>query len=338
MQKLLSLLLVLALAGTASAQRVAISNDSEGGIQIPSTTLQQCIPVMQPAHAAAPLADDIKLSYYDESAIASGWQAPFAASQSLAVLQYAQRFTLPTETGTLDSIKVRFSQAAGDTVYLYLMEDSVFTLQSGDAHLPTTVFGGIAIPVQILPQIVDENGWVTITFDHVPVAKNFHVLAAPRIIVDGTSVTPTSSLTVIAENKSGVTPTTESSRSTFVALAPGGIFNIPMDNYFSVDGTPVAVNFHMQAFVNVETGSVARPSIAAAAMFPNPVASNGTLNIQHNEQIEEIQIVNMLGNAVQSWTGKSSNVKLSTSELPAGVYNVIVTTAKGITSEKLIVN
>jgi hypothetical protein len=111
-----------------------------------------------------------------------------------------------------------------------------------------------------------------------------------------------------------------------------------MDNFFSVDGEQVAVNFHMEAYVDAQTGSVARPATSAAAMYPNPVSTNGELNIQHNEQINSIRIVNMLGSEMQSWTGKSSNVKLSTSDLAKGVYNVIVNTENGVTTEKLIVN
>lgn len=73
-------------------------------------------------------------------------------------------------------------------------------------------------------------------------------------------------------------------------------------------------------------------------MFPNPVGTGSTLNIEHNEQINSVRIVNMLGNEMQSWTGKSASVKLSTSELSTGVYNVIVNTENGVTTEKLIVN
>jgi len=130
----------------------------------------------------------------------------------------------------------------------------------------------------------------------------------------------------------------ENSRSVLHTISGAQQSVMIMDNAFNVPTEPAAVNFVMEAYVSVETGSVARPATASAAMFPNPVAVNGMLNIQHNEQINSVRIVNMLGNEMQAWTGKSTNVQLSTSALSAGVYNVIVNTENGVTTEKLIVN
>lgn len=346
MKQLLLLLLGLSLAGTASAQTVTPSGDVERGISVSEPFSMPSVPTASGSEAlplsASPMAENIKLAYFNPLSQPMLWDAPYQVNQSLVVLQYSQRFTLPSNSGFVDSIRVRFARANGDTIYVFLVKDSLYELAAGDFHLMDLVssgnlYGGIAIPVVLLPQIA-VDGWVTIQFPHIAVPKEFHIMVSPRILVEGSSISATSDLRLVAENSTGTTPATETSRSNFVALTPQGQQLFSMDNYFSQNGEPVAVNFHMEAYVDVAQGTVAPEASAPARMYPNPIALNGTLTIEHPEQIASVRIVNILGNEMQSWNGMSSNVKLSIPDLPAGVYNVIVNTESGVTTEKLIVN
>lgn len=344
MKKLLPIVLGLALAGTASAQTVTSFEGPATSVQVdPTFKLREAVNPPS-SESAAPLADNVKLSYYQDGGTSFNWQAPWQPdpNQQFLVLGYAQRFTLPTASGYLDSVRIQINQAgeipagSGGTINFFVVRDSIFQSQSGpDGHLP--LLGDVLVQASVPAAALAgaQNFQVTLNTQHAAVPQNFFVYM--RGSFDNTGV-PTSAFLIPGEIKNGVEVTTENSRSVFHFITTQGESVGIMDNFFKINGAPVAVNFLMDAFVDVEAGSVARPEITAAAMFPNPVAVKGSLNIEHSSEISSIRIVNMLGNEMQSWTGKSTSVKLSTSDLSAGVYNVIVTTASGVTSEKLIVN
>jgi len=67
------------------------------------------------------------------------------------------------------------------------------------------------------------------------------------------------------------------------------------------------------------------------SIYPNP--ANHLLNIQTTETIKAITIYNALGALVQTETRSSFSIE----QLPAGIYNVHISTAKGESVEKLIV-
>jgi hypothetical protein len=342
MKHLLLLLLGLSMAGTASAQTVS-------GLELPTAKIADDRSWSITANAdrapASPQGENVTLTYWDPNGTLAPWQAawqPDPNNANFVVLGYGQRFTLPTETGFLDSLHIQIMQVvedvSGGAFNIFITKDEIVPSQKGgpDQHLPVLTTDGVissaGVPAAVFQGATNVN--LTLKTDHVEVPKEFFVFMTPAVIGN----TYSCRFVIPGETKTGVATTTENSRSVIFYRNGATPFLEVMDNFFQVSGQNVAVNFGIDAFVDVEAGSVARTSTSAATMFPNPVASSGTLNIQHNEQINSIRIVNMLGNEMQSWSGKSTNVKLSTSDLAKGIYNVIVNTENGVTTEKLIVN
>ena len=344
MKKLLPIILGLALAGTASAQTVSLNQTPAATIAVDASWGLSPTVKPFPSSASAPLAETLKLSYYDAQGQVQPWQAPVALNQETFVAAYAQRFTLPTTEGFLDSVKILIGGAAevpegsGGMINILIVAANLidFPDPSPDFYLPNLSQAGLIGSAQ-LPAAAfagAQNVWLTLNTQHMAVPQHFFVYVAPSF----GATTNTSVVVLPSEVKFNTPSTMENSRSVIHTITGAQQSVSIMDNVFNIPTEPAAVNFYMEAFVDVETGSVARPSTSAAAMFPNPVATSSTLNIQHNEHINSVRIVNMLGSEVQSWSGKSASVKLSTSELSTGVYNVIVNTENGVTTEKLIVN
>jgi large repetitive protein len=67
-------------------------------------------------------------------------------------------------------------------------------------------------------------------------------------------------------------------------------------------------------------------------IFPNP--SNGNFEITNDENIINIAIVNQMGAIVFTKNSLGKNVSIH-KQLPNGIYNVLVTSAKGIKKQKL---
>jgi plastocyanin len=87
------------------------------------------------------------------------------------------------------------------------------------------------------------------------------------------------------------------------------------------DNDPKGINFNKAISLNV---------------YPNP--ANENISIVSNEIIESVSIVNIIGQTVitmNDMSSKSSNVNVST--LPAGVYNVIINTAKGSSNKRIVI-
>ena len=344
MKKLLLILLGASLAGTASAQTIS---QTESSVSVPVEesiySLTQIAKPYQPP-SAAPQADNVRLSYYSPTGTQFAWQGPVQDPNNTAIiyLAYGQRFTLPAEAGTVDSVRIQFGQivqtAAGGQVNILVVRDSLFDFTPDpDFHLPQIseagLIGSAAVPAAAVAGL--QNFTLTINFNGMPVPKEFFVYVAPSFA--GTS--NSSAFTLISEIQTDVVRSTENSRSVvhFLNAATQSESVSVMDNFFSIDGNQVGVNFAIEAFVQTETGSVDRPSTTPAAMYPNPVSASNMLKIEHNEMISSVRIVNMLGNEVLGWDGMRNVVELSAAGLAKGVYHVIVNTENGMTTEKLIV-
>lgn len=83
-------------------------------------------------------------------------------------------------------------------------------------------------------------------------------------------------------------------------------------------------------FVNMETTEETKLSV-----YPNP--SNGTVNIAASENIETIQIISITGQTIMQVSANSSVVKIDTSDLPKGMYQLKVETSNGSQMKQLMV-
>ena len=74
---------------------------------------------------------------------------------------------------------------------------------------------------------------------------------------------------------------------------------------------------------------------AGIKVYPNPATN--FVNVTSEVEISNVRIVNYTGQLVYSQNVSDNNVKISTSELPAGIYILQMETEKGWASQKLVV-
>ena len=220
-----------------------------------------------PASAARmqPLSSDLMLTNYDATTPIHDWHFYFQAG-GLLVYAPAERFTLPGNSGFVDSVKIVFDAITGDSITVVLDPDTLYTTAAGDFHFvniftPTaTRFAGVTLPIPVTSGALTLN----LAFPHVPVTKDFHVVVFPRFVVNGTQINFTSQFTLRADSEATRTPTADNAYSTFIGLnlqnsqQTTGI----MDGYFipSGDAGPLYTNFDVEAFVSEPSSTLSLSS------------------------------------------------------------------------------
>jgi len=71
------------------------------------------------------------------------------------------------------------------------------------------------------------------------------------------------------------------------------------------------------------------------SIFPNPASTQ--LNIQSEVNIEQITLINLVGQAIFEEQANSTKITLSTSELETGIYFVKVKTTKGVVNKRIVI-
>ena len=98
------------------------------------------------------------------------------------------------------------------------------------------------------------------------------------------------------------------------------------------ESTP-ALTADNEEFVVVEVLAVPENSIDAR-IYPNP--ANGNLNIQA-EGINEVVVVNSLGQTVYRFDGMTDVLDINTTDLEAGIYMINVKSVNGIATDRIVI-
>jgi PKD repeat protein len=129
----------------------------------------------------------------------------------------------------------------------------------------------------------------------------------------------------------GGTPATSTNRHPSVIYNTAGTYNatLTVTNSWGVT-TKVKTGI-----VYVGAVGVNELSAATISVFPNPVKD--VLNIQGSANIEEVTIMNMVGQVVLSQKTDMTNVTINASDLKSGVYNLRVKMADGFVNKKIVI-
>jgi hypothetical protein len=274
---LLSILVYLTQNTVVLAQTVSVSPESSAPHATVSASLSSATSTMPwmpeyfpaqiprfgpiPKPGMQPLSSDLMLTNFDATAPVHDWHFYFQAG-NLLVYAPAERFTLPTDSGFVDSVKIVFDAISGDSITVLLDPDTLYTTSAGEFHFvnifSTTAqrFAGVTFPVPAASGAFTLN----LVFPHVPVTKNFHVVVLPRYTVNGTQINFTSQFSLRADSEATRTPTADNAFSTFLGInlqtsqSTTGI----MDGYFvpAGDAGPLYTNFDIQAFVSTPTSTL----------------------------------------------------------------------------------
>lgn len=89
----------------------------------------------------------------------------------------------------------------------------------------------------------------------------------------------------------------------------------------------------------IYVGGVGINDLSTAAIvnvFPNPVKD--VLNIEGSVNIEEVMVMNMVGQVCLTMKANNANVKINTSDLKSGIYNIRIKMADGFINKKIVVD
>ena len=75
--------------------------------------------------------------------------------------------------------------------------------------------------------------------------------------------------------------------------------------------------------------------ITTFSIYPNPATD--VLNVNANSNIQSVEIMNIMGQAIQTINVNDMNTQINTSSLSNGVYMLRVTTENGVINQKFTV-
>jgi hypothetical protein len=200
-------------------------------------------------NAAQPNAENFKLSYFNETLPTFDWVAP-AFYGEYVLIDLGQRFTLPAESGFVDSVRIYFDTAWGARLAVSLYADTLFETGAGAFHLMND-FGevepyGSAV---IEAEGITPKSWVTIDMGRAAVPKEFFV----RITPEDDGIDYISWYTLRTEQEPLRARTTENSRSAFYGIAGQNYTTAILDStFFSIETDEVLIgDFWIEVFVSV---------------------------------------------------------------------------------------
>lgn len=259
------------------------------------------------------------------------------------LMSIAQRFTLPTETGYVDSLELRITAATGDVLGVYLWKDTIHDFGGGlyfhavDILTPQkkAIYGSKVVNVSSIP----ANGTVKVKFNHVKVPKDFFVVVQGNY---NAAKEPISFFTIAGEIKARRQVTMEESRSSYLALSSKGVETSTFDSKYKLPGVDSALftDFHITAHTTAPPASVGSEATMQFSAFPNPVTVGNPITVQHGTLAKsEIRIINSLGATIKKVpTDRGDLTEISTTGMPAGAYHLFITSSEGQTSTaKMIV-
>ncbi|MCX6268786.1 MAG: T9SS type A sorting domain-containing protein [Bacteroidetes bacterium] len=129
----------------------------------------------------------------------------------------------------------------------------------------------------------------------------------------------------------GGSPTTSIKRNPAIKYNTAGSYNVTL----TVTNT-WGITTNLKAnYVYVGGVGINEHSTASVSVFPNPVKD--VLNLQGTSNIEEVTVMNMVGQVVLTQKADIANLTINTSGLASGVYNLRIKMADGFINKKIVV-
>lgn len=326
MRYILSFILFLTASALQAQTPGGISGDSPWLV---SHTTNAIWVAEGPSAAAPQAAPTVELSYFNSAAPTFAWPAP-ANFNPILIIGYSQRFTLPTESGFVDSIRIHIDTAIGGQIAVLLVPDTLATTGLGPLHLVDIfsgkdAYGGGAIPVAS----IRSHAWNTFVLPHVAVPKEFHVLVAGTI--ENQQVT--GAVFVTGDNEPARPLTTENARSGFVGviMANGAGYSSILDGQLQPAGEDSALYSDLLITVFADTtqttGYVSRIPAAQSnwVVTPNPAASGSMAKLfnKAGRSNATVRLMDNLGREVSRLSdlrAEGASIQVPLPVVAAGAY------------------
>ena len=346
----LVVLLALALASSASLAGAQSNGHSERGTgAIAGTQLMGAEVHLGPGACASETGSSnflfhplgvltpFQLSYYDSTLDSTEWIG-HGLYNPILLVSLGERFTLPANSGFVDSVTLQIDSITTDSVVVALVPDTLIDIGGGTYFHLMNIFGLDSIShlsqLSYSRQTVQSDNvrWgvpTTVHFPHVAVPQSFFVAVIPNISSDESI---TNAFWWRGDHEAQQQLTTDNARSAFTGgnTQTGQYFSSVFGGTFiSQQGDALFMNFYATLYGSA--GSAAVPvqlnSAHEAALYPNPATA--ILNIPSSLQALDFELRDILGRTVLRSSEKNPRL-VDVSSLASGNYWAFIHTAGGI--------
>lgn len=287
-----------------------------------------------PAEAASP-ANVTAISHHRVAPGALLWTVPRAyqfGTESISMISMNQRFTLPFESGYIDSARMYLRLPLGEMRFDVMSDTVRFDANRGwNVHDPNyySVLGKLdTARVNFLQ--VDTLGLTLVRFNGKRVPKHFHVAAMPAVAGGLTSAFITATDT---NSTKTMQYGDDAGRLSFLGTSGGNLYLIQFYGVFtSGDQKPLDPNMYMIVYVRdaatTSADAATTPvTIALHANHPNPargVQTEMPFTLEHPGAVT-LTVHDMMGRQIRTISSEylpaGRHVRsIDVSDLPAGMY------------------
>ena len=342
---LLSALIVLGVAASASAQNLSPRLPSDAELNALTTAVPADAKVARPVLPMAKTADTEAMYYHDTQLSQFIWRVPsnYGNFQSIWI---GQRFTLPAAAGILDSILVYIRELPIGEMRFVVMKNTdrvKSTLDTTKYHFPDYFSTPAGISVVDTARLsafdIDTTSYCKVDFNAKQVEQEFHIVMQPTTASGLTNMFGAIS-DAYDSRLPGINPTDD--RTHMVISYQSQALVLFMDQLFrntTDTSRRLMVNFYMVAFARIGTvagmETVAIPSNPELDQnFPNPVNAGAPFTTIAFETattgLATLEVFDAVGRSVAKLhdgmlaAGKHS-MMFRTAGLAPGMYNYRLT-------------
>ena len=269
-----------------------------------------------------------RLTYANNTAPVIDWPTDLLWVGPEIVYGYGERFDLPVNPGTIDSVDFVVDNMGSDSIVLELLKDTILLYSTVYEHVPNLKS--------------DPFAKITVYKKSIIPGSRTHVSLARTVVPDSFFVVVINDSNVVNEYRGYQTPPVNLSlfRSVFLAVDTeygSGDFTGYLDRAFQ-DDIGNALYAEMDVGVTYEgTDGVQvhlSPSTSAAIAFPNPVPAGNPVLVSGAGPFVSAEIIDDAGRIVRTLHkgAGESTTQLSSQGLSPGVYNAILFHSDGSTT------
>jgi hypothetical protein len=286
-------------------------------------------------------ATPFKLSYYDTTVDSTDWVGGQSYG-SFVFVSLGERFTLPGNSGFVDSVTLQIDAISSGSIVVSLVKDTLVALGGIYYHLMSldgihalSDFDGVGYAVQtVQADSLQPGAPVTVHFPHVAVPQSFFVAVVP----DVSSGRFANAYLWRGDHKISGSFTPDNTHSAYIALTSNGqVFPGLLDSAFTdMQGNHIYTNFYATLYGS--SGSSGVPiqlsSAHEAALYPNPATT--VLNIPASMQASDFELRDILGRTVLHSSQKNPE-HIDVRSLASGDYVALIHTASGIVTTPVMI-
>ncbi len=265
-----------------------------------------------------------RLTYADTTAPGIDWPTDLGWAGPEIIYGYGERFDLPVNPGTINSVDFVIDSLASDSIVLELLKDTILDYDNVYEHVPNLTS--------------DPFAQITLYKESIIPGSRTHVSLARTIVPDSFFVVLVNDSNVVNEYRSYQAPPENVSRFRSVFLAVdteygSGDFTAYLDRSFQSGNTVLYAEMDFGVTYEGSDGVQVHlsPSSVTPVVFPNPAFAGNHVSVSGTRAFVFAEIMDDVVRTLHATAGAFSTL-ISTKGLSSGIYNAILFHSDGSSS------